>query len=241
MNNLERIEDYFSGRLPAEERARFELSLQTDPDLTEAVAFYLAAQQAAQREAQSRRKAELDQLRTGKPVVRQISAGAVIALAASIVLVLGLGAYWLFQRQSPSAVMLANQYIQENYAQLSTTMDGRADSLQIGISFYNAGEFSKAEAIFTALVQRQPTNDRFLQYAGLAELQTGQYDQAIDHFHRLSELNDLFFNPGLFLEAITRLKRNQHNDQNTAQTLLKTVVERNLEGKAQAQALLEAF
>ncbi|GAB3922123.1 hypothetical protein [Larkinella terrae] len=241
MNELERIEDYFSGRLPAEERARFETSLQTDSALAEAVAFYLAAQQAAQSEARNRRKAEFEKLRTETPVIRRLSALPAFALAASILLILGLGSYWLFQRQSPSAILLAEQYIQENYSHVSITMDGRSDSLQTGISFYNAGKFREAGAVFNELVRHQPDNDRARQFAGLVALRTNQYAAAIDHFHRLSEQRDLFANPGLFLEALARLKRNQTDDKARAEILLKIVVNQNLEGKAQAEKLLEAF
>lgn len=241
MNDLERIEDYFSGRLSAEERARFETSLQTDTALAEAVAFYLSAQQAAQSAARARRKAEFEQLRSETPAIRRLPVGSVIALAATIVLILGLGGYWLFQRQSPSAVMLADQYIQQNYSQLSITMDGRSDSLQTGVAFYNAGKFKEAGAVFNELVRRQPGNDRARQFAGLVALRSRQYDAAVDHFHRLGEQKDLFANPGYFLEAITRLKRNQNDDRNQSEILLKTVTEQNLEGKAQAEKLLEAF
>lgn len=239
MNNLERIDDYFSGRLPVEERARFETSLETDSALAEAVAFYLTARQAAQNEARADRKARFETLREESGPVRQLPARVWLAMAASVMLVLGLGGYWLFQRQTPSAAELADQYIRQHFSQLPTRMDGQTDSLQTGIARYNEGILPEAGVVFNDLLQRNPTDDRARKLAGLVALRTGQYNQAIDHFHRLGERTDLFANPGLFLEALSRLKRGQPGDLREAETLFKTVIEQNLEGKAEAEVLIE--
>jgi tetratricopeptide (TPR) repeat protein len=239
MNDLERIDDYFSGRLPVEERARFETSLETNSALAEAVAFYLTARQAAQTEARAHRQARFEMLREESGPVRQWPSRNWLAMAASAVLILGLGGYWLFQRQTPSATELADQYIQQNFSQLSTQMNGQTDSLQTGIARYNEGKIPEAGAVFNDLLQRNPADDRARKLAGLVALRTGQYNQAIDHFHRLSERTDLYANPGLFLEALTRLKRGQPDDLRQAETLLKTVIDQNLEGKAEAEVLLE--
>ncbi|GAB3338573.1 hypothetical protein GCM10027299_50790 [Larkinella ripae] len=241
MNELERIDDYFSGRLSSEDRARFEMEMQSDPSLAEAVAFYTMTHRAAQAEARTQRKAELDALRSRSARVQPLPIRSLIALAASVILIVGLGVYWLFHRQAASPTELADQYITEKYSQLSGTLSGQTDSLQTGISLYNRGDFQAAGAVFKRLLVSQPDNDRVLQFAGLAALQTGQYDQAIELFHRLGTRTDLFANPGLFLEALSRLKRGQPTDQIQAETLLKTVVQQNLDGKAEAEKLLKTM
>ncbi|GAB3901939.1 hypothetical protein GCM10028803_27530 [Larkinella knui] len=238
MNDLELIDDYFSGRLPVEERARFETSLQTNSQLADAVAFYLLARQAAQNEARANQKARFETLRKKSASVRPMPVRSRIALAACLLLVLGLGGYWFFQQQTPSATELADQYIQQKYSRLTTTMAEKSDSLQLGVNLYNDGKLTEAGAVFSDLLHRQPNDDRALKLAGLVSLRTGRYDQAIIFFHRLGEQTDLFANPGLFLEALTRLKRGQPTDNHQAEVLLKIVIGHNLEGKAEAEELI---
>ena len=238
MNDLELIDDYFSGRLPVEERTRFEASLQTDTALAEAVAFYLTARQAAQSEARANRKARFETLRQESAPVRPFPVRPLLALAASLVLLLGIG-FWLFQRYSPSATELADHYIQENFSQLATTLDGQTDSLHTGINYFNQGKLNEARTVFNEILQRNPEQDEALKFAGIVALRTGQYDQAINYFHRLGLRTNLFANPGVFLEAITRLKRGQPTDKTQAEFLLKTVIEQNLDGKAEAEKLVK--
>lgn len=249
MNDLEIIENYLSGQLPADERTRFETALRTDPAVADALAFYVLTKQAARNEAREQRKTELDALRrtklaetpTGTRSRSFRSAPMRWAAAASVVLALGLG--WYFLRPlggSTNAVQMADAYINENYGQLSTTMSGGpADRLKQGVELYNQQKFAEAEALFEQLLTQQPGNDRVLQYAGLAALRQQKYDQAIERFHRLSQRTDLFSNPGAFLEALTRLKRSQPMDKEEAKNLLEQVVSRNLAGKEKAAQLLE--
>lgn len=241
MNELDRIDDYFSGRLSAEERTRFELALQTDAALTEAVAFYMIARRAAQDEAHARRKAAFEALRKETGPVRPLPLWTIATVAASILVILSLGGYWFFRQQSPSAVEQADRYIQEQYGELPSRMDGQQNRLQTGISRYNEGKFSEAGTHFDAILQKDPNNSQALQFAGLAALRVGTYDQAIDRFHRLGQQTQLYSNPGLLLEAIARLKRGQPTDPAQAKILLKTVVDQNLEGKTEAESLLKTF
>lgn len=256
MNELETIENYLAGQLTANERMRFETALRTDPALAESMAFYLSAQDAARSRARRQRKAELDALR--QPAIKPAvvwTAPMRWAAAACMVLALGLG-WYLGQNANNQAdtAQLANAYIQDSYGQLSTTMGGAASQLDRGIDLYNHQQFAEAEAIFAAeltaqshtaipggltkgSLKRQPVSDRVLTFAGLAALKQHKYDTAIDRFHELGQRTDLFSNPGLFLEALARLQRNEPMDKEQAKKLLDDVIDRNLEGKAEAKKI----
>ncbi len=239
-NDLETIENYLTGQLSAEERTRFEATLRTDPAVADALAFYALAKHTAKADAYVQRKAELDALRR-QPTRLQWAAPMRWAAAASVVLLLGLG--WFFLRDttgSPDATQLADAYITRNFDQLTTNMGGSADrdSLTLGIGLYNDRKFAEAEAVFQDLLTQQPDNDRALKFAGVVALRQKKYDVAIDRFHRLSQRTDLTYNPGTFLEAIALLQRNRPMDKSQAKKLLEDVVSRNLEGKADAQRLL---
>jgi len=256
MNDLEIIENYLNGQLSADERTRFETSLRTDPAVADALAFYVLTKQVARQEAREQRLAELDALRRNKhpqPPIHTGSDEPTVATprrwqapmrwvaAASVLLLLGLGWYIFRQAGGPtSAVELADTYLNQQYGQLSTTMSGGpADRLKQGIDLYNQQKFQEAELIFTQLLTEQPDNDRVLKLAGLVALRQANYDEAIARFHRLSQRTDLYSNPGTFLEALARLKRNQPMDKEQAKKLLDEVITSNLEGKSTAQSLVK--
>ncbi|GAB4033534.1 tetratricopeptide repeat protein [Spirosoma gilvum] len=266
--DLETIENYVNGQLSPADRAAFEQALHDDPAVAEALAFYLLTWQAVKADVQQplqsadrdQRRAELNALRkksqsistddlVGGEIVRQLAPSRSFPMrwvaAASIVLLLGLGWYFLSPKSSGAdARQLADQYVNEHFMQLPTTMDGGSsgsptiDSLKMGIGLFNKGQLAEADAVFQQVLSRQPNSDSALKYAGIVSLRQQKYDQAITYFHRLSEHTDLFANPGTFYEALTYLKRNQPLDKVKAKELFEEVITRNLEGKADAEPII---
>ncbi|GAB3042207.1 tetratricopeptide repeat protein [Spirosoma pulveris] len=243
--DLETIENYVTGQLTPDERTRFEAALRTDPDVAEALAFYMLSKHVANEQAREQRKAELNALR--KPASFW-SVPMRWAAAASIAVLLGLGWYFLRPANSPEmATRLADDYVAEHFMQLPTTMDGEssrsttADSLKTAVGLVNSGKLNEAEALVQDILKRQPTNDRALKYAGIVALRLGNYDQAISLFHRLSERTDLYSNPGLFYESLALLKRGRPMDKEQAKKLLDEVITRNLDGKVEAEKLIKSF
>lgn len=251
-NDLETIENYLTGQLSADERTQFETTLRTDPAVADALAFYVLAQHTANVDARTRRKAELDALRRNpapQPMTElptptrfrsQWAAPMRWVAAASVVLLLGLG--WLFFQPNDSTMAvgdLVDEYAAQNFAQLPVTMDGgAADSLQRGMRLFNEGKLPEAGVMFGDVLTRQPNSDTALKYAGIVAFRRGDYDSAIDRFHRLGQRTDLFSNVGPFYEALSLLKRNRPMDKSQAEKLLQQVINRNLEGKNEAEALL---
>ncbi len=251
MNNLETletIENYLNGQLSTNERAQFESALRTNPAVADALAFYVMTKEAARRQAREQRIAEIKALR--QTSVSPWSAPMRWAAAASVVLLLGLG--WFFFQNgggsfgNTSGVVAANatqrvdRYIAAEYDQLTLRMGGSGpvDSLTQGVGLYNGGQFAQAEAVFQNVLTQQPNNDRALKFAGLTALRQAKYDQAIERFSRLSQRTDLLDTSGPFLEALARIKRNQPVDKEQAKKLLERVIRENLDGKAEAEQLL---
>ncbi|WP_080057795.1 hypothetical protein [Spirosoma aerolatum] len=238
MNDLETIENYFAGRLPDSEKTRFEQQIVSDPELAQAVAFYIQAKQVARTEALMQRKADWEAIRRQpKRTINPTWVPFAYATAASILLILG---FFLFRPQ-PSAQQLADRYIQAHLSILPVTMNSRPDSLQRAHQAYNDRRFAQADAIITALQRRDTSSAELLKIAGLVSLQQGNYDQAINQFHRLSQQANLRANPGLFYEALARLKRNRPDDKNIAFQLLNMVINKSLEGKKAALELVEVL
>lgn len=270
--DLETIENYLTGQLTPDERLRFEEALRTDSAVAEALTFYMLTKQVSRDEAREQvpydevreqRRAELDALRkkgnlaldaddedelieVATPVRTLWSVPMRWAAAASVILVLGLGWYFVSQPTStPAAGQLADQYIASRFTQLPTTMDGGSsgstsmDSLKLGVGLFNQGNLAGAETVFYGILTRQPDLENALKYAGIVSLRQGKYDQAIEQFHRLSQRTELYSNPGTFYEALAHLKRGQPTDQEQAKKLLNEVVGKSLEGKREAESLLK--
>ena len=232
---MEQIEAYFNHTLSEAERIQFEQELKSNPALAEEVAFWLQARAAAQAEARARRKEELTQLGQQLQQKGRRSLYYALSAAASVVLCLGIGWYvWLRKSvvESDYNQAWANTYIEKNLSTLDGLKLGNAetDSLQWGIQSYNEGDLQKAKAIFEALLQRDSTNAEAEKNAGLVSLRLKEYDQAIEHFHRLGTRTDLVSNPGKFYEAIALLMKNEPLTQKSAQNLLKEVKRDKLEG-----------
>ncbi|WP_338869549.1 tetratricopeptide repeat protein [Spirosoma sp. SC4-14] len=239
--DLETIENYVNGQLSAEERATFEQALRSDPAVADALAFYIMSKQAAQEQARQQRMAEFDALRQQQPALGQRPLGSWItyAAAASIVILLGLG--WYFFGPTSESTVAENQfvdtYVATHFAELPTTMDGRTDSLKLGVDLFNKGKLAEAGVIFQDVLKRHPDTDSALKYAGIVSLRQGNYDQAIEQFHQLSQRSDLFSNPGLFYESLALLKRGQPMDKAKAKELLDEVIQKNLEGETEAEQI----
>ncbi|CAN5174924.1 hypothetical protein BH09BAC4_BH09BAC4_05390 [soil metagenome] len=249
--DLETIENYVNGQLNADERARFEAALRTDPALADALTFYMLSKHVAREEAHAVRKAELDALRRQTvPTQPFWSAPMRWVAAASLVLLLGLGWYFFQSANGPAnselaVAQLTDAYVAQRFTNLSTDMDGGSsgskalDSLKQGIDLYNKGMLTEADVVFQDVLKRQPDLESALTYAGITSLRRGNYDQAITLFHRLGQRTDLVSNPGTFYEALALLKRSQPADKKQAEILLKEVVEKGLDGKKEAKALIE--
>ncbi|GAB3893649.1 tetratricopeptide repeat protein [Spirosoma agri] len=241
--DLETIEQYLTNQLSAGERAQFESALETDPAVADALAFYVLSKQVAKAQAREERIAEFKALRQQPRIGQRSSASWITyaAAAASIVLLLGLG--WYFFRPATDATLVASQqvdsYVSSHFMQLPTMMDSDADSLKTGVDLFNKGNLTEAGNVFQAILTRHPDSDTALKFAGIVAFQQGNYDKAIDLFHRLSQRTDLFANPGLFYESLALLKRGRPIDKSEAKKLLDAVITKNLEGKREAEELVK--
>ena len=87
----------------------------------------------------------------------------------------------------------------------------------------------------------QPILSDLKKYIGIVYLRLGKYDKALDYFQQLWNIKGLYFNPGLFYQAITLLKRNQTGDFDHAKKLLEQVDQFNLAGSEEARKWLKKF
>jgi tetratricopeptide (TPR) repeat protein len=239
MEELDYIDAYFSGELPAEETARFDQRIKEDSGFAETVAFYLASRHLVREEVLAEKKKKFRQLYDGYSAdarlldARRKRVFWMAAASAAVFAGLVFGLFLLWKPSSPS--QLADKYIQEHFATLGVTLSSREDSLQDGLRLYNEGRLRDALTRFESMLRADSSNTQAIKYAGIVSLRLQNYDKAIGYFQLLSTHTGLYANPAKFYEAITLLKRNHPGDAATAKQLLQQVANDGLEGKQDAQ------
>jgi tetratricopeptide (TPR) repeat protein len=238
---LEQIEKYFDNKLSLAERQVFENQMLTDDAFAKEVAFYVQTRSASKALANDKRKQEFEALRQKLTNSKPRNFKPIIwlsGLAAS--LMIGFGLWNFMDSDAKSTETLAEAYIQQHFENLPVKMDGKTDSLQLGLRLFNEHKLKESQVIFEEIYKKENTNSEAIKYAGITALKLNQYEKAINYFKLLSLQKDLYANPGIFYEAITLLKKSPQ-DKEKAKELLKEVVAKNLEGSEEARKILDEF
>ena len=235
---LDDIDAYFSGNLTDVDKKDFEEMLHSNIELAEQVAFYLQAKEAAKQLSQQERKAEFEQLRQQLQTTKTTNLWPLAsALAAACVILVGV---WMFVFNQPNANEMAQNYIQNDLAQISVNMGTDVDSLQMASTLYNDKKYNEALVIFKKLNAHSDNEAVFkLEYTGLTQLQLGQYDAAIASFQQLAQNKAITNNKGKFYEALTLMKQDLPKQKTQVITLLEEVVKNDLGNKQLAEEWLK--
>lgn len=251
-----KFEEYLHGEMSGEEKSVFEAELSSNEEMNSAFNIYrsieLEMRNNEQQNVNERElKSSLEQLndRYFKPEAQQSTKEvsifsnkyfkAAMAIAASVLVLLV--AYVVFFLPSQSPQYLASNYVDTHLKQLSQTMDASPDNLQLGISAYNNQEYSKALEYFQSVQEKQPDNYEAIKNIGMVYLMTEEYVKALQQFEELANRDNLYSNPGMFLQAVTLMQRNQAGDQVKAKQLLEQVVKEEAEGSDLAEEWLGKF
>lgn len=254
---FEKIEYYLQGQMSSEEKLRFEAALASDEELSTAFNLYREIETEMRLDEKYSKneialKESLQALSTryfiAEPGQTTKTIGlnsnklyrTTAAIAASIVVLVV--AYLLFFGLNQNTQRLANNYYNAHLQELNQTMDDHStDSLQLGIAAYNNKEYRKALQYFQGFYSNHPDNSLAKKNIGLVYLSTEEFDKALREFDELARMKNLYSNPGMFLKAVTLMRRNQEGDQQEARKLLQQVVNEKAEGSQQAEEWLKMF
>jgi tetratricopeptide (TPR) repeat protein len=242
MENLEFIENYFTGIKDDVQKQQFEKKILEDAAFAEEVAFYISANETITQQLQEEKKRRFREIYDEQKVIsikrpvrnmwRYLAAASVIVAVVLIT--------WFVSGNKNSPQQLADKYIQQNFQALSVTM-GNSDSVQTGLNLFNSNKLAEASSMFETLAKNNPANSDAKKYAGIVSLRLNNYDKAVEYFSMLEADSGLYSNPGKFYKAITLLKRNKDGDKETAKLLLQQVRDQNLEDKSEAEEWLKKF
>ena len=228
---FEYIDAYFQKQLNDSENKEFEQRCINDVEFANDVAFYVSTRAAISDVLLDQKKTEWSQLpirQADEPTdssvtpVRQINYKKWILYAAAACIVLAIIAYPLLSTDSPHE--LANKYIRQELTDIGQTMDAAKDSMQSAIAAFKKKDYQTAMQFFQQIYSRDTQNNDALRYLGQTYLVTDDYDKAIVSFEELSRKQS-YSNPGLFLKAVTLMKRNEGNDQKEARIILQKIAD----------------
>jgi tetratricopeptide (TPR) repeat protein len=233
MQDLEYIDNYFKGALPAEEAGPFEHRVLTDAPFADSVAFYCASVRAAREQSLPEKKQHFGDLyleynkehshKTPSLVRRLMPYAAVAAILAALII-----GWWIWLKPV-APQQLAAAYEQDRFKTLSVKMDTRPDSLQTGLRLYNEGKPEQALRQFESMIAKNDADIKAKEFAGIVSLELKEYDKALAYFRQLEQYPGLYSNPGKFYYALTLMKRSMPGDQQKAKELLQQVVQEDLE------------
>ena len=245
MDTIAYIDDYFTSDPSMEKRQEFENKITSDPVFAEEVAFYLSAKQLSSEIAIEEKKKRFGELYEhfkqgradveNKPLIRKLWP---FLAAAAIITALIVG-FNIFRSATPG--QLAQKYIDDHFQTLAVTMGNKENSIETGLRIYNEGKPDEALRQFESIAARDASSYEAKKYAGIVSLRLKDYDKAINYFSLLENYTSLYANPGKFYHAIALLKRNKPGDKEQARSLLEQVVTNNLDGKGDAQKLLNKW
>jgi tetratricopeptide (TPR) repeat protein len=242
-DSLPYIEAYFEKQLGDTEKRQFEERCINDKDFAGKVAFYITAREALRQKLSEQKKKQwrIDEKRKSSENTNfaKVILFKWIPYAVAACLIIGAIIFFLYRAETPQK--LAKSYVAKNYSGLSQTMNGARDSLQRAIAAYNNKDYHKALELFENIYRIHPDNSEALKNGGLVYLITKNYDKALQKFDELSNMKQLYVNPGLFLKAITLLNRNKQGDKEQAKLLLEQVVSKNAYGSSEAKEWLKKW
>lgn len=245
----ELIENYLTDNLSSSERKGFEERMASDPELRAEVQFYQEASEAISEKDVIALEDELSVIIKGKKdAIPNLQIRRWMAIAASVLLVLGVGGWILYQSfdGQPTADTLYQSYLklpndlEESYSFRASNVPHKKDQLPFGRNFfesYRSGQYQMALDQLASLNQDDlAPKDRgtFYYYKGITHLQLDQPHAALSAFNQV--------NSGLYTEnaewyRVLCLLKTEGSTNNT-KVALENLATKNHPRKTDAQRIL---
>lgn len=207
---FEEIERYISGELNSEERVRFEGKLKSDIKLQEELQVQQKLQAAIELDAW---RVSLDKgakTRSLRPIWKY-------GIAASIIFLLGVAFWVVFQKSTPDTLDLYTAYFYPDPGlpiPMSSTDTYQFDD---GMVSYKEEKYEKALDLWKQLLENAPT-DTVLYYSAMAELNLGNSKFAAQKLEQfIANPSSEFYSKSLWYRSLIYL---QEGDLKNAQALL---------------------
>jgi tetratricopeptide (TPR) repeat protein len=244
MKDLEYIDNYFKGELPAEESSKFENRLTGDHEFAEQVAFYLTTHQLALDQLEEQKKQRFRAIYESKKISKPKTPLKKIwqyAAAAAIIIGIVIGAEFLYTKSSVQRI--SENDGQNLFEQEMSVKMGTSNRLDIAKGLNNDHKYPEALEAFKNITESSSSQDTLAEakkLAGIVCIQLKDYDRAIQYFTQIEDYPPITNRAKLY-HALALIKRNQPGDHESAEQLLKQVTDQDPEIKETAQKWLNTF
>ena len=198
---FEQIEHYVLGNMLPKDKEMFEIELFNNDKLKECVEqqrqFILAIQENALKKKLDyfHEQMELTNVKKDNKVYKLNFKPKKISIAASIVLLLGLGSIWFLNKPSLNEKLFVEYFTPD--PGLPTVMGNQAKNFKFldAMVDYKIGDYEKAINKWQKLLPQRPANDTLNYFLGMAYLANGGIEKSIPFIekttlHDMSVFND---------------------------------------------------
>ncbi len=237
MNNIERIERYFQGKLEEGDLWEFKKALEVDAEFAEEVNLYkelLAMQQQAAKTTLLDTMQQIHHKSNSGGIQRFIHTYKYAAAAAAFALLFGIGMLLATVFSSSSNQQLYSAYFQPEQSILNVRSAGISmeQTVMQGLQYYELSEYQAALEMF----EMAPTNLLGKLYSGIALMELNEFNSAVAKFNYIIQHNDnLFVDQSEWYLSLCYLKLDKTED---ARMMLAKIADDRSIYKVKAQKLL---
>ncbi len=232
------IAKYFSGELSSTEQQELTMLLESDPDFKTEFELQVDIQKAIKLSNREEKKTLLEQYEKDRMVDNHTvtSKRKWLPIAAAIALLFSLGIY-IGTNISPNGPELYDDYYElyPNTVYSITRSGGEVSIERSAFEAYESGDYASAIGFFSQL-QNTSRLKNINFYMGQAYLANSEYQNAINAFKEVVNVNEDFTQESRWYVSLAYLKL---DDLENAKTALVEVSEKNSYKKEEAQALLK--
>jgi len=211
---FERIERYLTASMKQEEQSVFEESLKTDDRLSKQVEEVRLLLQAVEEQSLRNKLDDFHKEIAPEPgVIKSIGSAQQpafaykkYAIAASLALLIGLGAWLILAQKSENEKLFAQHF---NPDPGLITLMGTTSNYEFfrGMVDYKQGKYELAIARWNPLIDQKPKNDTLNYYLGVSYLAQGESEKAINFLSiAVHQSNSVFIHYAYYYLGLVYLK-----------------------------------
>ncbi len=212
------IQDYLQGKLSADARLSFEKQMESDVSFASEVREIQNLKLAIETSEREDLKNRLQQLERSK--TRKAWFGK-LAMAASVVVIIGLGSLLFLGRSTGKTLYADNFEVYPNVMAPITRSSEPTMKEDYYFVAYEKGEYAEAIVGFKQLLEEDDNQDvRF--YLGMALLNNGDKDKALNELQKIDKEKTDFHPQNLWYQALIHLEKENYIE---ARELLQKLIE----------------
>jgi predicted Zn-dependent protease len=214
---LQKIDEYLHNEMPPHERTEFELQIAGDDKLRNYIQLYTAIDNTMQAKNTSPNENELRQTLqqmnrkyfTGEGIVKQGSFKKWLAIAASVIIIVAVGIYFLFPGK-PSAEKLYTQFAKHDALNIQLR-GNKADTIaQSAAVVFNKKEYTTALPLLKNYVQLQADDIQMKFSLAVCYMETGKYNEADTIFTNIASGQTAYAATAQWYKALLALKQKDY-------------------------------